>query len=160
MTDKWRINRDYFNSTYLYRPRESFLETGFLVYNLSALSKEDDDKINKLWFYQNELKPMKIPSNPEYNGNTALHTVAMYMTGFKGTVYLQATLNNNPADTGYYSTIQTLTYNGFTGIDYANFNGVYTYINILVVPELGPTDLNNRDNQSYRGTFDKILYRS
>lgn len=107
-----------------------------------------------------EYKSRAIYANPEYNSNTALHTAAFYLTNFKGTVYVQATLNNNPDDQGYYSTVQTLTYNGFTGVDYVNFNGVYSYINILVVPAKGPTDPNNRDNQSYRGTFDKFLYRS
>lgn len=107
-----------------------------------------------------EYKSRAIYASPEYNGNTALHTVAFYLTGFKGTVYIQATLNNDPDDLASYSTIKTLTYTGYTGIDYVNFNGVYSYINILVVPEKGPLDLNNRDNQDYRGTFDKFLYRS
>lgn len=107
-----------------------------------------------------EYKSRAIYANPEYNSNTALHTVAMYMTNFRGTVYIQATLNNNPDDQAHYATVQTLTYNGFSGIDYTNFNGVYSYVNILVVPAQGPTDLNNKDNQAYRGTFDKFLYRS
>ncbi len=107
-----------------------------------------------------EYKSRAIYASPEYNGNTALHTMAFYLTGFKGTVYVQATLNNDPDDLGSYSTIKTLNYNGYTGIDYVNFNGVYSYINVLVVPARGPLDLNNRDNQDYRGTFDKFLYRS
>jgi len=107
-----------------------------------------------------EYKSRAIYASPEYNGNSALHTIAFYMTNFKGTVYIQGTLNNNPNDNAYFSTIQTLTYDGFTGIDYKNFNGVYSYIQIMVVPEKGPMDSDNRDNQSYRGTFDKFLYRS
>lgn len=107
-----------------------------------------------------EYKSRAIYAEPQYNGNTALHTVALYMTGFKGTVYIKGTLNNNPDDQGYYATVDTLTYNGFTGIDYVNFNGVYSYVQIWVVPAKGPLDSDNRDNQSYRGTFDKFLYRS
>lgn len=107
-----------------------------------------------------EFKSRAIYANPEYQGNTALHTAAIYMTGYKGTLKILATLNNNPNDTGYYSTIVTRTYNGFTGIDYVNFNGVLSYLNFEYIPALGPGDLNNKDNQSYRGTLDKILYRS
>jgi hypothetical protein len=107
-----------------------------------------------------EFKSRAIYAHPEYNGNTALHTAALYLTGFKGTVQLQATLTNTPDDLNSYSTIVTKTYTGFTGIDYVNFNGVYSYINFLVIPAKSPTDYDNRDNQSYRGTFDKILYRS
>lgn len=107
-----------------------------------------------------EYKSRAIYADPVFQGNTALHTIAVYMTGFKGTLQIQGTLNNNPNDTADYATLQTRTYSGFTGIDYVNFNGVYSYLNFIVVPDKGPTDLNNRDNQSYRGTLDKILYRS
>ena len=107
-----------------------------------------------------EYKSRAIYASPEYNGNSALHTAAFYLDRFKGTVYVQATLNNDPDYLSSYSTIKTINYNGYTGIDYVNFNGVYSYINILVVTARGPLDLNNRDNQSYRGTFDKFLYRS
>jgi hypothetical protein len=107
-----------------------------------------------------EFKSRAIYANPEYQGNTALHTAAIYMTGFKGTLHIMGTLNNNPNDTAYYATLTTRTYNGFTGIDYINFNGVYSYLNFVYIPSQGPTDLNNKDNQSYRGTLDKILYRS
>jgi hypothetical protein len=107
-----------------------------------------------------EYKSRAIYANPEYNSNTALHTAAFYLTGFKGTVQVQATLHNTPDDGSEYSTIVTKTYTGFTGVDYVNFNGVYSYLNFLVIPAKSPTDYDNRDNQSYRGTFDKILYRS
>lgn len=107
-----------------------------------------------------EYKSRAIYASPEYNGNTALHTMAFYLTGFKGTVHVQATLNNNPDDLANYSTIESIVYTGVTGVEYINFNGVYSYVNLLVIPEKGPIDLNNRDNQEYRGTFDKFLYRS
>jgi hypothetical protein len=107
-----------------------------------------------------EYKSRAIYASPEYNGNTALHTVAFYLTNFKGSVHIQATLSNDPDDLSKYSTIKTSVYTGYTGIDSVNFNGVYSYINVLVIPEKGPLDLNNRDNQAYRGTFDKFLYRS
>jgi len=106
-----------------------------------------------------EHKSGNIYANPEYNGNSALHTLAMYMTNYKGTVYIQGTLDNSPGSSGNYSNIVTKTYNGFTGIDPINFNGVYTYIRIVHVPATAPAESNN-DNPSFFGSFDKALYRS
>lgn len=106
-----------------------------------------------------ENKSGNIYANPEYNGNSALHTLAFYLTGYKGTVYVQGTLDNSPGSSGNYSTIATKVYNGKTGVDYVNFNGVFSYIRIMHVPAKGPTDADN-DNPAYSGTFDKALYRS
>lgn len=103
-----------------------------------------------------EHKSGGVYAYPEYNSNTALHTMAMYMTRFKGTVYVQASLDNVP--NGNYSTIQTLVYNSFSGIDYINFNGVYSYVRVYYVPATAPAESGN-DNSAYYGSFDKILYR-
>lgn len=107
-----------------------------------------------------EYKSRAVYANPEYNGNSGLHTFAFYMTNFKGTVIVKATLNNNSDDLAYYATVSTNQYTQFTGVDYINVTGIYSYIQVWVIPEKGPTDLNNRDNYNYRGTFDKFLYRS
>lgn len=109
--------------------------------------------------YKYEHKSGNIYAYPEYNSNNALHTMAMYMTNFKGTVYIQATLDNTPASFGNYVTISTKTYNGFTGIDYLNFNGIFSYVRIMYVPATAPAESNN-DNPSFFGSFDKVLYRS
>ena len=81
------------------------------------------------------------------------------MTNFRGTVYIQGTLNNQPDNTGFYHTIQTLTYNGFDGIDYVNFNGIYSYVRVQFVPATNPVD-NSNDDPDYYGSLDKVLYRS
>lgn len=100
-----------------------------------------------------------IYAYPEYNSNNdAIHTLAIYMTNFIGTIEIQATLNNQP-DAESYASIATLTYNQFTGVDYYNFFGVYTYIKIIFIPGTKPGDTTN-DNPTYFGSFDKILYRS
>ena len=106
-----------------------------------------------------EQKSGNIYASPEYNGNTALHTAAVYLTNYKGTVYIQGTLDNSPDSSGNYSTIVSKTYNGTSGIDYFNFNGVFTYIRILHIPAKGPTDPDN-DNPAFFGSLDKVLYRS
>lgn len=107
-----------------------------------------------------EYKSRAIYANPEYNSNSGLHTFAFYMTNFKGTVVVKASLNNNPDDLAYYAAVATRQFNQYTGVDYINLTGVYSYVQVWVIPEKGPTDLNNKDNQEYRGTFDKFLYRS
>jgi hypothetical protein len=109
--------------------------------------------------FKYEHKSGNIYAYPEYNGNTALHTLAMYMTSYKGTVYIQGTLDNSPASSGNYVTLNTKTYNGFTGIDYTNINGVFTYIRIMHVPATAPGESDN-DNPAFYGSLDKVLYRS
>jgi hypothetical protein len=106
-----------------------------------------------------EHKSGNIYAYPEYNGNTALHTVAAYMTAYKGSVLIQATLDNNPTGDSSYYTINTKAYTGFTGVDYTNFNGVFTYIRIVYIPASASTGSINND-PSFFGSFDKVLYRS
>jgi hypothetical protein len=99
-------------------------------------------------------------ANPEYHGNSrALHTMAFYMTNYRGTVTVQGTLANQPDSTNWYYTIATTVYTDFTGIDYLNFNGVYSYVRIFHTPATAPGDSTN-DNPAYFGSFDKLLYRS
>jgi hypothetical protein len=101
-----------------------------------------------------------IYAYPEYNSNNAaLHTVAMYMTNFRGVVTIQGTLSNQPDSANSYAAIGSITYNGASGVDYYTFNGVYTYIRIIYTPSIKPGESTN-DTPSYFGSFDKVLYRS
>lgn len=120
------------------------------------------NSFNKHWDDANfryEHRTGHVYANPEFNGNNALHTVAFYMTGFKGTILVEATLSNSPSDNSSYAVVSTTNYTGFTGVDYVNFNGVYSYIRLKYIPAQGPTDPDN-DNPAYYGSFDKALYRS
>lgn len=96
---------------------------------------------------------------PEFKGSSSLHTVAIYMTNYKGTVIIQGTLDNSPGINANYSTIATRTYTGNTPIDSINFTGVYSYIRIKHIPAKSPSDPDN-DNPTFYGKFDKVLYRS
>jgi hypothetical protein len=81
------------------------------------------------------------------------------MTDYRGTVYVQATLSNQPGSVpNAYVTVLTKSYTGFSGADYLNFTGIYTYIRIIHIPSKGPLDSVN-DNPAYYGNFDKALYR-
>lgn len=106
-----------------------------------------------------EHKSGNLYSYPNQNGNSALHTLAFYLTGYKGTVLVQGTLSNSPHSFGKYATIASRTYNGFTGIDHLNFNGVFSYIRVMHIPAKAGSESDN-DNPSYYGKFDKLLYRS
>jgi hypothetical protein len=108
--------------------------------------------------YKYEHKSGNVYAFPEQNGNTALHTMAMYMQRFHGKVYIQATLDNTPASFGRYVTVATRTYTGFTGVDYVNFNGIFSYVRIMYVPDTAPAESTN-DNANFFGSFDKVLYR-
>lgn len=106
-----------------------------------------------------EHRSGNIYAHPEYNANSGLHTVCLYMTGYRGTVYVQATLSNQPGSVpNAYVTVLTKSYTGFSGADYLNFTGIYTYIRIIHIPSKGPLDSVN-DNPAYYGSFDKALYR-
>jgi hypothetical protein len=117
----------------------------------------------KTWNQQNNLYYYpcgNLYANPEYHSNgSALHTMAFYMTNYKGTVTIQGTLANQPDSTNWYYTIATLTYTGFTGIDYLNFNGIYSYVRIYHTPATAPGDSTN-DNPAFFGSVDRLLYRS
>lgn len=106
-----------------------------------------------------EHKSGNIYAYPEFNGGTAIHTAALYMTNFKGTVYVQGTLDNTPSQFNHYVNLHTSTYNGFSGIDYVNFTGVFTYVRFMYVPATAPSESTN-DNPAFFGSFDKVLYRS
>jgi hypothetical protein len=121
---------------------------------ITSFQRSYNDAIHKY-----EHRSGNVNAYPEYNGNTALHTMAIYMTAYKGTVYIQGTLDNSPVSSGSYVTISTKVYNGFTGIDCINFTGVFTYIRVMYVPATAPAESQN-DNPAYYGSLDKVLYRS
>lgn len=105
-----------------------------------------------------EHRSGNIYAYPEYNSNSALHTTAAYMTGFRGTLKIEGTLYNSPGTSNRYVTIATRDYNGFTGIDYFNFNGIFSYVRFVYTPAIAPGESQN-NNPEYYGSFDKVLYR-
>jgi hypothetical protein len=118
-----------------------------------AFERTYDDTIQK---YRH--RSGNIYAYPEYNSNSALHTAAAYMTNFKGQLLVEGTLYNSPGNSNRYVTISSQTYNGFSGIDYFNFNGIFSYVRFTFIPATAPGDSNN-NNPDYYGSFDKVLYR-
>lgn len=112
--------------------------------------------IGKQWY---EYYTGNLYAYPAFKSNEALHTMAIYMTNYKGTVIIEGTLENDPTSFGNYATISTTVYTGFTGIDYKNFNGIFSNVRARYIPEKNPITQEN-DDTAYAGTVDKILYRS
>jgi len=104
----------------------------------------------------------ELRAYPEFHSNGEYHTAAVYMTNYTGEVYIQGTVDNRPPPPGNPSTfanVQSRHYQNFTGIDYFNFQGAFTYVNLLHIPDnpVGYPGLN--DQTQYTGTVDKLLYR-
>ena len=97
--------------------------------------------------------PLRYTSNgtiqayPGQNNNDALHTIAVYTTGFSGTLKILGTMATTPASADFF-TVSTITDLPSTGIKYYNFTGVYQFVKFSWDNAAGNT-----------GTIDKILYR-
>lgn len=113
-----------------------------------------DETAQRYEYYTGNLN-----AHPEFSSNVALHTAAVYMTKYKGRVIVEGTLENSPVTFGNYAVIGNFYYNNFSGIDYYNFNGVFSKVRVRYIPDKNPiTDQNN--DTVYAGTVDKVLYRS
>jgi hypothetical protein len=158
-------------------------------------------EINAWWVYRNanpdaqrfEFYSGNYQAHAGFKSNEALHTAAIYMTGFTGDVIIQGTLDNSPASPGHanrgYSEIRdlvtepsgdswailnALSYDNFTGIDYVNWSGNFTNVQVKWIPKskniggaqtnyLPPSAPNNPTvGKAYYpfGSVDKVLYRS
>lgn len=109
-----------------------------------------------------EFDSGNLPGNPSFHHNGEYHTMAVYMTNYTGWVYAQGSMDNTPPPSGAVSTyadIESRYYTSFTGIDYFNFQGVWSYTRLRYVPDIGPYPGLN-DQTQYTGTVDKLLYRS
>jgi hypothetical protein len=109
-------------------------------------------------FQQYEYYSGNLNAFPQFKSNTALHTTAVYMTKYKGRVLVEGTLENTPSSFGNYAVISDKTYNAFTGIDYINFNGVFSKVRVRYIPAKEPVTQQN-NNTVYAGKVDKVLYR-
>ena len=99
-----------------------------------------------------------IRLSPETIPGPALHTMAFYLNRYKGTVIIEGTLENTPGNYANYFTLATKTYNGKTGPDYVNFNGVFSSVRLKYIPNKDPVTQNNGEPTT-SGSLDKVLYR-
>lgn len=91
------------------------------TYNITQFSQVSYDS--------DEWVSESISAQPAINGNEALHTAAVYSSGFTGTVDVQATLDNQITDFTDWATVASVTLDGTETTPVAvNFNGVYSYL--------------------------------
>ena len=89
-----------------------------------------------------------IYAYPGNNNNKALHTVAVYGTGFSGNFQILGTMKStNPEDSDYF-TISSNTISSLSGVTYFSFTGVFQNIRFSFENDSGN-----------KGTVDKMLYR-
>lgn len=70
-----------------------------------------------------------IDANPAINGNSALHTAAIYNDSYVGNVTVQGTLENQTTLNTYWADIETINFDGTeTEPKPVNFNGVYSFL--------------------------------
>jgi hypothetical protein len=69
-----------------------------------------------------------MDAQPGKNGNSALHTIAVYSSNFTGDVEVQASLSNTSSVSMPWTTVATVSLANETMPVDANFNGVYQYI--------------------------------
>lgn len=94
----------------------------------SSVSIVNFKEENNVWIAGNDDVD-KITAYPGLNGNNALHTIAVYSTGYAGDIKVQGTLDNQITGQNTWTTIDTLTLSGTeTSPVPLNFNGVFTYI--------------------------------
>jgi hypothetical protein len=131
--------------------------------SITAWQKYYNNGILKYEFHSGNLR-----AYPEFNPVT---TVAMKMTGFKGTIILQGTLENNPGTFANYATLETITYTqATTATIYKNADGLWSDVRVKWIPDSdGVTNYyspqmpgNPTPGVEYfpNGKIDSIQYRS
>jgi hypothetical protein len=116
----------------------------------------DSIELKSFSFIDDEWVSSSVDSKPNKNSNTALHTVAYYLTSFTGSIKVYGTLNTNSsyatqAQQSDFYLIDTKSYDDVSGIKYVNFNGVHQRISIVAQAS---------DSSTVLTGLDKVLYRS
>ena len=132
----------------------TFLPSQEVLRNAFQVTFNHDQNAQQYEYYSGNLN-----AYPEFHSNDALHTVASYMTNYFGRILIEGTLETSPTSFANYAIISDTTYNGFSGVDYQNFNGVFSHVRVRYIPKKNPVTQQNNDTV-YAGTVDKILYRS
>lgn len=105
-------------------------------YTISTFTQE-----GSVWYSET------VTAEPALNGNEALHTAAIYTENYVGSVFVEATLENQITGTTDWATIATVNINSATEPTPVNFNGVYNFLRFKA--DANPAD-----------TITKILVRN
>lgn len=88
-----------------------------------------------------------VNAQPTASGSDALHTIAVYTSGYVGDIVVQGTLENQVSNGTVWADLATIAINNASEPSHANFNGVFNYIRITSTVD--PS-----------GTISKILVRN
>jgi hypothetical protein len=97
-----------------------------------------------------------VDAQPNRNSNSALHTVAYYLTNFSGSIKVYGTMSDGASygtdaqQTEFYL-IDTQSYSEESNVQYVNFNGIHKRITIVAQAD---------DSSTVLTGLDKVLYRS
>lgn len=110
------------------------------TYNITTFTQ--DSQSPTAWYSE------VIDAQPAINGNSALHTAAVYTDSYVGNITVQGTLENQVTLSTFWADVDTLTFNGTeTEPVPSNFNGVYSFLRFKT--DASPAD-----------TITKILVRN
>jgi hypothetical protein len=91
------------------------------THNISTFTQ--DSQSPTAWYSET------INAQPGINGNSALHTAAVYTDSYVGNVVVQGTLDNQVTLNTFWADIDTLTFDGTeTQPVPVNFNGVFSFL--------------------------------
>ena len=132
---------------------------------IAAFQRYANETTNLYQFYTGNLRA--------YPDLTQTTTAAYYLNNFTGTVRVQGTLDNSPGTFANYVTLSEKTYDGYTGVDYANAEGNWNDVRVEWIPNASTLyGLHNYYSPQMpgnptpgldywpNGKIDKVLYRS
>ena len=120
---------DHFNANGIIQVSGNALPGPQKTYSITQFIQDGQ---NSIWYSE------AIDAQPAINGNSALHTAAIYTDGYVGDVTVQGTLDNQATQGTVWADIATVSLNNETQPVPINFNGVYSFIRFEV--DATPTD--------------------
>jgi hypothetical protein len=147
------IDKPTYSNTY--HDAEGLIEIKDAVYPPFSLSNEykDFSRYTTNFLLQGtpvvEYRSSVYNAQPEFKRANSTHTVAYSGTAYNGEIQIQATLDTQPSQSTDWVNVKSINLSNFTGIDYANVSGVYSFMRFVHIPTISNT-----------GTLDKIVIRS
>lgn len=116
----------------------------------------DSIEITSFSLVDDEWVSSSVSANPNSNSNSALHTVAYYLTDFTGSIKIYGTLNANSSyatqsEQSEFYLIDSKNYTNQSNNQYVNFTGIHQRIAIVAQAS---------DSSTVLTGLDKVLYRS
>lgn len=129
LTKTLTYSDDHFNANGIIQVSGKALPGPQKTYSITQFTQDGQ---NQVWYSES------IDAQPAINGNSALHTAAIYTDGYTGDVTIQGTLENQINMGTVWADIATVSLNEESQPVPINFNGVYSFLRFEV--NASPTD--------------------